>query len=74
MGNIFAQNLDLNSNGKIDTEEMNFFNKIADASDNAEGVQDGQISAAAENDLFALITGTNVNDEDLKTVTEKVLQ
>ena len=71
MGNIFAQNLDINQNGKIDTEEMNFFNKTADAMD---GQQDGQISASRESDLFSSIIGTNVDNQELKAVTEKYFE
>lgn len=71
LGNIFAQNLDINQNGKIDTEEMNFFNKTADAMD---GQQDGQISTAYEKVLFSSIIGTNVDNKELQAVTEKYFE
>lgn len=71
LGNIFAQNLDINQNGKIDTEEMNFFNKTADAMDKQ---QDGQISTAYEKALFSSIIGTNVSNQELQAVTEKYFE
>ena len=71
LGNIFAQNLDINQNGKIDTEEMNFFNKTADAMDKQ---QDGQISTAYEKALFSSIIGTNASNQELQAVTEKYFE
>ncbi len=70
-GNVFAQNLDINRNGKIDTEEMNFFNKTADEMD---GAKDGQISAPYENALFKSVTGQIVSDKELKAVTQKYFE
>lgn len=68
---LFAQNLDFNGNGKIDAEELAFFNKEADKID---GTQDGVIKASSEAAMYKSVVGQDANDEKLKTVVEKYLQ
>ena len=67
-GNMFAQSLDINQNGKIDTAEMNFFNRMADELD---GAKDGQISAVFESAAFNTFIGLDSADLNFSTVTQK---
>lgn len=67
-GNMFAQSLDINQNGKIDTAEMNFFNRMADELD---GAKDGQISAKFESAAFNTFVGLDSADLNFSTVAQK---
>lgn len=67
-GNMFAQSLDINQNGKIDTAEMNFFNRMADELD---GAKDGQISAKFESAAFNTFIGLDSADLNFSTVAQK---
>ncbi len=68
--NLFAQNLDFNDNGKIDAQELAFFNKIADGLD---GKEDGVITAASESKMFESVTGMNAENKEYNRVINKYL-
>lgn len=69
-GNLFAKNLDMNSDGIISKEEFAFFNKIADSLDRQE---DGVISDAAESGMFQSVTGMNAENKEINRVVNKYL-
>lgn len=68
---LFAQNLDFNGNGKIDAEELAFFNENADEID---GAKDGVIKAAGESGMFGAVTGMNASNPEYNRVVNKYLQ
>lgn len=68
---LFAQNLDFNGNGKIDAEELAFFNENADELD---GAKDGVIENASEATMFGAVTGMNAGNEEYNRVVNKYLQ
>ena len=70
MTNLFAQNLDFNGNGKIDVEELAFFNKNADSID---GKTDGIIKNAGESEMFNAVTGINSDNTEFNRVINKYL-
>lgn len=68
---LFAQNLDFNGNGKIDAEELAFFNENADEID---GAKDGVIKNAGESAMFGAVTGMNASNPEYNRVVNKYLQ
>lgn len=68
--NLFANNLDMNADGIISTEELAFFNKNADEVD---GKVDGVIKNAGESSMFAAVTGMNASDKEINRVVNKYL-
>lgn len=68
--NLFAQNLDFNGNGKIDAEELAFFNANADEID---GKADGVIENASESAMFGAVTGMNAGNAEYNRVVNKYL-
>lgn len=68
--NLFAKNLDMNTDGIISTEELAFFNKNADEVD---GKADGVIKNAGESSMFAAVTGMNASDKEINRVVNKYL-
>lgn len=69
--NLFAQNLDFNDNGKIDAEELAFFNQMADKID---GKADGVILQKSETAMFKSVTGANADNEEYNRVVNKYLR
>lgn len=69
--NLFAQNLDINGNGKIDANELAFFNKMADGLD---GKEDGVIYASMESAMVQSVTGANAANPKYNAVINKYLQ
>lgn len=70
-GNLFAKNLDMNSDGIISKEEFAFYNKIADSLD---GEDDGVISDAGESGMFQSVTGMNAENKEINRVVNKYLE
>lgn len=68
--NLFAQNLDINENGKIDAAELAFFNKLADGLD---GKDDGVIYASNEAKIFESATGMNVDNKKYNEIINKYM-
>lgn len=69
-GNLFAKNLDVNSDGIISKEELAFFEKNADEID---GNADGVITSAGESGMFGAVTGMNASDKNINAVVNKYL-
>ncbi len=73
-GNLLAENLDVNGDGEISVDEFTYFLKEADTEDDQVNyTQDGVITEKGESSINSQIMGTNVNDENIKAVTEKYL-
>lgn len=73
-GNLLAENLDVNGDGEVSVDEFTYFLKEADTEDDQVNyTQDGVITEKGESSINSQIMGTNVNDENLKAVTEKYL-
>lgn len=74
-GYLFAQNLDVNNDGKISVDEFSYFLKETDMSDDEKHVeQDGVFTKDSESTMFKSVTATNVKDQELKVVAEKYLR
>lgn len=73
-GFLLAQNLDVNGDGTISVDEMNYFNKKIDITDKGDDHGDGKLTNAATAHIADMVYGVDADDKKVKEVTEKYLK